>query len=372
MLEHRGTIDFILEQFLPKGLAKLDAPVREILRAAVAQARYMQVPVSAAVNEAVKLTRSFKKSSASGLVNAVLRKACVYDLDKAVFKDEIEKLMVLGSASREVAEFLHRHYPKEALGILTHTADGGMTSLRANPLKASAAQLCELLMQNGAKSAEPGIVPGSVLARFEGSPAEQEGEEHHGGDVHKALEGEKGSHFPAAAAQILDNLIGKTHENIVAGVEKNHPGQQGEEPGIAPPKGLGRRWRGRWGWGCLLGWGTGPEGKGGRQQQEGRPAQQHRDTLWTESGGCAAAEGGGQRVGPCPHAPGKAEVQRHALVDTVHPQGIEQGGQELKQDQQGEKESPLDGLSRKQEQTAGAQQHGQDQQGGELPQGENL
>lgn len=38
-----------------------------------------------------------------------------------------------------------------------------------------------------------------------GSPAEQEGEEHHGGDVHKALEGEKGSHFPAAAAQILDN-----------------------------------------------------------------------------------------------------------------------------------------------------------------------
>ena len=60
VLEHRGTIDFILEQFLPKGLSKLDAPVREILRAAVAQARYMQVPVSAAVNEAVKLTRSFK------------------------------------------------------------------------------------------------------------------------------------------------------------------------------------------------------------------------------------------------------------------------------------------------------------------------
>ena len=174
VLEHRGTIDYILEQFLPKGLAKLDAPVREILRAALAQARYMQVPASAAVNEAVKLTRSFKKASASGLVNAVLRKACGYDLNQAVFKDEVEKLMVLGSASREVAEFLHRYYPDEALGILTHTADGGMTSLRANPLKASAAQLCELLMQNGAKSAELGVVPGSVLARFEGSPAEQE------------------------------------------------------------------------------------------------------------------------------------------------------------------------------------------------------
>ena len=174
VLEHRGTLDYILEQFLPKGLAKLDAPVREILRAALAQARYMQVPVSAAVNEAVKLTRSFKKTSASGLVNAVLRRACAYDLEQAVFRDETERLMVLGSASRDVAAFLLRQYPDEALDILTHTADGGMTSLRANPLKASPAQLCELLLQSGARSAEPGVVPGSVLAHFEGSPAEQE------------------------------------------------------------------------------------------------------------------------------------------------------------------------------------------------------
>ena len=142
VLEHRGTLDYILEQFLPKGLAKLDAPVREILRAALAQARYMQVPVSAAVNEAVKLTRTFKKSSASGLVNAVLRKACGYDLDAAVFTGEIQRLMVLGSAGLDVAKFLHKNYPDEALGILTYQADGGLTSLRANPLKASAAQLC--------------------------------------------------------------------------------------------------------------------------------------------------------------------------------------------------------------------------------------
>ena len=138
MLEHRGTLDYILCQFLPKGLAKLDAPVREILRAALAQARYMQVPVSAAVNEAVKLTRTFKKSSASGLVNAVLRKACSYDLSTASFKNEVERLMVLGSAGRDVAEFLHKNYPDEALDILTYKADGGMTSLRANPLKGSA------------------------------------------------------------------------------------------------------------------------------------------------------------------------------------------------------------------------------------------
>ena len=154
VLEHRGTLDYILEQFLPKGLAKLDAPVREILRAALAQARYMQVPVSAAVNEAVKLTRNFKKSSASGLVNAVLRRACTYDLDTAVFRDDIERLMVLGSAGRDVAEFLHKNYPDEARNILTYKADGGLTSLRANPLKADAAALCEKLTALGVREVE--------------------------------------------------------------------------------------------------------------------------------------------------------------------------------------------------------------------------
>ena len=174
VLEHRGTLDYILEQFLPKGLAKLDAPVREILRAALAQARYMQVPVSAAVNEAVKLTRTFKKSSASGLVNAVLRRACSYDLNSAVFHNEIERLMVLGSAGHDVAEFLHKNYPDEALDILTDPADGGLTSLRANPLKGSAGQLCAKLTELGVQEVRQGVVPGSVLARFDGSPAENE------------------------------------------------------------------------------------------------------------------------------------------------------------------------------------------------------
>ena len=171
VLEHRGTLDYMLGQFLPKGLARLDAPVREILRSALAQARYMQVPASAAVNEAVKLTRAFRKSSAAGLVNAVLRRACTYDLSTARFRNETERLMVLGSAGKDVADFLRIHYPDEALGILTYAADGGRTSLRVNPLKADAATLCEKLAALGA-AAEPGLVPGSVLAAFEGSPAE--------------------------------------------------------------------------------------------------------------------------------------------------------------------------------------------------------
>ena len=181
VLEHQGTLDFILEQFLPKGLARLDPQVREILRAALAQARYMQVPVSAAVNEAVKLTRTFKKASASGLVNAVLRKACNYDLETARFRNETQRLMVLGSAGQDVAEFLRTHYPEEALGILTHTADGGCTSLRANCLKMDAAALCKKLLNGrGAVRVHGGGFAGTVLAfvpndKFDAFKAQLEG-----------------------------------------------------------------------------------------------------------------------------------------------------------------------------------------------------
>ena len=95
-LEHQATVDYILSRFLPKGLAKLDPPVRAVLRSGLAQARWMEVPASAAVNESVKLTRALGKSSAAGLVNAVLRKACAFDLGTAAFESETQRLMVLG------------------------------------------------------------------------------------------------------------------------------------------------------------------------------------------------------------------------------------------------------------------------------------
>ncbi len=73
-----------------------------------------------------------------------------------------------------MAEFLHKNYPDEALGILTYKADGGLTSLRANPLKASRCTAVRAAYSGRSRGAKRGIVPGSVLARFEGSPAENE------------------------------------------------------------------------------------------------------------------------------------------------------------------------------------------------------
>ena len=75
VLERRNLLDWTLDRFLKKPVRKLDAPVRAILRAGLAQASYMEVPLPAAVNESVKLARAFGKTSAAGMVNAVLRRA---------------------------------------------------------------------------------------------------------------------------------------------------------------------------------------------------------------------------------------------------------------------------------------------------------
>ena len=174
-LQNLTLLDHYLSIYCTTPLQKLEPKVLDLLRLSAYQIVLLdKIPPRAAVNEAVALCRKGGCARASGLVNAVLRKACSYDLSTASFKNEVERLMVLGSAGRDVAEFLHKNYPDEALDILTYKADGGMTSLRANPLKTSAEELCTKLLASGAKEARPGVVPGSVLARFEGSPAENE------------------------------------------------------------------------------------------------------------------------------------------------------------------------------------------------------
>lgn len=72
VVQNRILLDWYIDRFA-KG--KLDLNVRTALRIGVYQILFLsRIPVSAAVNESVKLTRKFcKNPSAAGLVNAVLR-----------------------------------------------------------------------------------------------------------------------------------------------------------------------------------------------------------------------------------------------------------------------------------------------------------
>jgi len=77
VLRWRGELDFQIEELSGRPLSRLDPEVATILRVGVYQIRFLEkVPKAAAVNEAVEMVKAACKRSATGLVNAVLRK-CV-------------------------------------------------------------------------------------------------------------------------------------------------------------------------------------------------------------------------------------------------------------------------------------------------------
>jgi 16S rRNA (cytosine967-C5)-methyltransferase len=74
-LRWQGAFDHVIAAFTSRPIAKLDREVRVILRLAIFQLLHLErVPASAAVNDAVSLTRRAGKKSAAPLVNALLRR----------------------------------------------------------------------------------------------------------------------------------------------------------------------------------------------------------------------------------------------------------------------------------------------------------
>jgi len=70
----RGALDHLIVQFSKRPVARLDAEIVEILRLSAYQLLYLtRVPAAAVVDDAVNLAKRAGKTSASGLVNAVLR-----------------------------------------------------------------------------------------------------------------------------------------------------------------------------------------------------------------------------------------------------------------------------------------------------------
>lgn len=173
-VERMATIDWILQQFLAKPLEKADPAVRAVLRSGLYQGRWMDsVPVHTAVDESVKLCKRMGKGSAAGLVNAVLRKAVLYDIEQAVFPDEAERLAVTYSVSRPMAQFLLEKLPKEAQAFLRASFEKPEFCVRVNSLKTDAETL-QRVLQEQEMSCQKGQIEGALLIDWHGSLTECE------------------------------------------------------------------------------------------------------------------------------------------------------------------------------------------------------
>src|SRR5215472_9787745 len=117
-LRWQGAIDYVIEAFAGRPIARLDREIVAILRISAFQLLHLdRVPASAVVDDAVQMTKRAGKRSASGLVNAVLRRISrERDQLPLPIEPPIERLTTTLSHPRWLAaRWLERHGVERAM-----------------------------------------------------------------------------------------------------------------------------------------------------------------------------------------------------------------------------------------------------------------
>lgn len=168
--ERTITLDYQLKKYLSQPLKKLKPQVLVILRMGAYQLLFMdKIPVSAAVNESVKLAKNNGCQFASGLVNAVLRKVSQNGLQLPDKKNEILRASVEYSCPEWILNMWAEFYGKDnAVKIAESSIGAAETVLRVNTLKTTTDELIKLLEAEGIE-AKKGSVENSVVISKAGS-----------------------------------------------------------------------------------------------------------------------------------------------------------------------------------------------------------
>lgn len=181
-LERRLTLDHVIGAYSKTPVRKLTPAVREILRISLYQLLYLEhIPDSAAVNEAVKLTRLMKAASASGFVNGVLR-SFLRDGKKIppVKKGGLaQQWQVDYSCPAELIERLLKSCDKEQVrSLLEHSLGRPTLFARVNTTKITVEDLLKRLQEEGVEAAAEeleGCIRLANTASLEKLPSFKEG-----------------------------------------------------------------------------------------------------------------------------------------------------------------------------------------------------
>ena len=132
VIERRITLDHIISGLSSRPINKLDDEIVNILRCGIYQIMYMDsVPDNAAVNESVNLAKQFGKSSAAGMVNAILRNFIRSGKQLTLPEYAIKRTSIEYSAPVELVRELMKN---DALDVLTCKHRDG-ACVRRNPLR---------------------------------------------------------------------------------------------------------------------------------------------------------------------------------------------------------------------------------------------
>lgn len=144
-IENDIKLEYIIKKLAPK---VKDLPVKIVLKMGSYMVLNLNVPDYAVVNECVKLTKSIGFTSASGLVNAVLKKVANKDFSLPDEKNFVKYLSINYSKPEWFVKMLINDYGKEmARDFLATTLDDS-TCIRVNTAKISEAEFKSLLRNN--------------------------------------------------------------------------------------------------------------------------------------------------------------------------------------------------------------------------------
>lgn len=150
-LKYKINLDFYIKNASSIKINKISPYVKIILRMGVYQIKYMdKIPVSAAVNESVKLAKRYGGVRSGGFVNAVLKKIAISEIEYP--KDKAEFLSVKYSYPLELCEkFISDFGFDFAKDIMEKSLERPKIYIRVNTLKISVDDFLKILDGEGIK-----------------------------------------------------------------------------------------------------------------------------------------------------------------------------------------------------------------------------
>ena len=151
VLQRKLTLDFVLKSFTDKGFNKIHPFVLSVLRVAAYQLLFAdKIPVSAAINEAVKIVKNSKQRFAAGFCNAVLRKVANNREELLEKISQSSDPEVKYSCPKELYSGLKNDYSLEfAENFLSESLLSPKTYAAVNLLKTNYETLSSLLEEKG-------------------------------------------------------------------------------------------------------------------------------------------------------------------------------------------------------------------------------
>lgn len=153
-LERLITIDYTLSLYLSSPIKKLKPETLTALRLGVCQLLFMdKIPVSAAINESVKLVKSGPFAYSAGIVNAVLRKVATQGLRLPDITADSLYYSVLYSCPVWLVDLWMNAYGEDdACGIMEASLKKAPVYIRVNTTRVTRKQLQNSLLDEGVQT----------------------------------------------------------------------------------------------------------------------------------------------------------------------------------------------------------------------------